>query len=673
MSPLDTLPAATDSVSPHLNTLLSEPLPDMHMEVTHYLASRGARLLRHKGRLLLQLQGTVRVDGQPITFDLLPDEQVLVKLETWKRLSPAKRLTLVQERVTDEWVSRVHQQVQEFVEAVSPRARLLKNPGNLWSALTVQGEFASARFAVIEARIADRMAHENQQLIAEKTKATVSLATYPETFEVASQMRRKFIAVLGPTNSGKTHLAMEHLASARCGAYLAPLRLLALENYERLQEKGVRVSLVTGEEQRLDPTGTHVASTVEMANFTRRLDVAVIDEVQLLADPERGGAWVAAICGIPADIVYLVGAPAARPALEALANRLNVELEVRMLERKSPLHVLDTPISSLKDLKPGDALIAFSRRNVLEWAENASRCGLSVATIYGNLSPETRRAQAARFREGEAQVLVATDAVGMGLNLPVARIIFTTAMKYDGYDEDLLPAPLAQQIAGRAGRFGMHEEGHVSATNQESLRSIRELLGERVPALASTGFRVIPSLDHLSRISGATGETRLARLLDLFARHTNLHDEFFVPANLEEQADRAKWLDQLKLSLEDKFILSLVPISMRVTSLMQAWEQWAQALASGKVSRLKLERLVPGPKALQEAEDACKRYSAYAWLAYRRPDFFPDAEMAVQASRTASGTVNTLLLAQTRARAPASRRPGAPAVRKLGAPAARRR
>jgi ATP-dependent RNA helicase SUPV3L1/SUV3 len=184
---------------------------------------------------------------------------------------------------------------------------------------------------------------------------------------------------------------MEHLASARCGAYLAPLRLLALENYERLQEKGVRVSLVTGEEQRLDPAGTHVASTVEMANFTRRLDVAVIDEVQLLADPERGGAWVAAICGIPADIVYLVGAPAAKPALEALANRLNVELEVRMLERKSPLHVLDTPISSLKDLKPGDALIAFSRRNVLEWAENASRCGLSVATIYGNLSPETRR------------------------------------------------------------------------------------------------------------------------------------------------------------------------------------------------------------------------------------------------------------------------------------------
>lgn len=638
------------------NLATAEFLPDAHLEITHFLEHRDLRLVRQKGRMRLQLKGTVQVGNENIEFDLLPDEQVLGKIESWKRLSPVGRLALLQERVTEAWVSRAHEQVRSFVVQMQPRVQQLKQPGYIWSALCAPGELASARFAILEARVADRLAHENQQSMAEKTKATVSLATYPESFEVASQMRRKFIAVLGPTNSGKTHLAMEHLVTARTGAYLAPLRLLALENYERLQERGVRVSLVTGEEQRLDPTGTHVASTVEMANFTRRLEVAVIDEVQLLADTERGGAWVAAICGIPADVVYLVGAPAARPAVEALAERLNAELEVRVLERKSPLTVMETPVTSLRDLKPGDALIAFSRRNVLEWAENVSRCGYSVATIYGNLSPETRRAQAARFRAGEAQVLVATDAVGMGLNLPVERIIFTTAVKYDGYNEELLVAPLAQQIAGRAGRFGMHEEGYVSAMDSGSLRAIRELLAERVPPLSSTGFRVIPSLDHLTRISTATGETRLAKLLDLFARHTNLHDEFFVPANLEEQVERAKWLDTLGLALDDKFILSLVPISMRVTTLAQAWQHWAQEMAAGRVSRLKLERLATGPRALQEAEDACKRYSAYAWLAYRRPELFPDAELAVQAARTASARVNDLLLEQTRARAPVSRR-----------------
>ena len=123
---------------------------------------------------------------------------------------------------------------------------------------------------------------------AAQTRAAVNLSLYPESFTVAQSLHRHFIAILGPTNSGKTHVAMEHLARAKSGVYLAPLRLLALENYNRLHSAGLAVSLVTGEQRKLHPAATHIASTVEMLDPRRHVQVAVIDEIQLLADTSRG-------------------------------------------------------------------------------------------------------------------------------------------------------------------------------------------------------------------------------------------------------------------------------------------------------------------------------------------------------------------------------------------------
>ncbi|MEG2902833.1 MAG: RNA helicase, partial [Massilia sp.] len=158
-------------------------------------------------------------------------------------------------------------------------------------------------------RISQRLTHaierDAEERHAARTKESINLAEYPRSFDVASRMGRKFIALLGPTNSGKTHRAMEALAKAPSGVYLAPLRLLALENYERLQAarphgEAIKVSLITGEERRLVEGATHVASTVEMLDSKTPIDVAVIDEIQMLADRDRGAAWTAAVCGAPA-------------------------------------------------------------------------------------------------------------------------------------------------------------------------------------------------------------------------------------------------------------------------------------------------------------------------------------------------------------------------------------
>jgi len=244
-------------------------------------------------------------------------------------------------------------------------------------------------------------------------------------------MGRKLIFHVGPTNSGKTYSAMKMLKDADTGYYLAPLRLLALEGYETLLKWGLQASLVTGEEQIIDEEAAHVSSTIEMANFQVEVDVCVIDEVQMIDDPDRGWAWANAIIGIiPASTVVMTGSEDALAAVEELAEWLDEELEVVRFERKAPLILHHRP-TSLKRLEPSTAVVAFSRRDVLALKEQLGG-RYDVSVVYGNLSPEVRREEARRFREGESQILVATDAIAMGLNLPIKTILFARDSKFDG-------------------------------------------------------------------------------------------------------------------------------------------------------------------------------------------------------------------------------------------------
>jgi ATP-dependent RNA helicase SUPV3L1/SUV3 len=509
-------------------------------------------------------------------------------------------------------------------------------------------------FERIEQRLDHAIERDQEERHAARTKQSINLAEYPDTFEVARRMPRKFIALLGPTNSGKTHRAMEVLAKASSGVYLAPLRLLALENYERLQQahphgEPLKVSLITGEERRIVEGGTHVASTVEMLDTRTRVEVAVIDEIQMLADRDRGSAWTAAVCGAPASVVYLLGAPEARRAVEALAERLEVPVEVHVLKRMGPLSMEPTAVRKLRNLRRGDAVIAFSRREVLMWRDMVTEIGLSVATIYGNLAPEVRRAQAERFRDGSADVVIATDALSMGLNMRIARIVMTTTTKFNGVEEEEISASLARQIAGRAGRYGVHDEGLVAGYDDETHEVMRALLKEKIAPLSATGFSVAPSLEHLHRISAVTGETSLAKLLKRFMHNIDVPDGFFFPRITDEQAERALWLDTLPLSVAEKFMMSLVPVSTKVPSLQRAWEQWALALSKKRVTKLQEEQSDHYRLNLQEVEDSCRLYSAYAWLSYRSPEYFPSVSQAQSLARAASERVDSILQAQNAA------------------------
>ncbi|MDT8267084.1 helicase-related protein, partial [Roseomonas sp. DSM 102946] len=160
-------------------------------------------------------------------------------------------------------------------------------------------------------------------------------------------------------------------------------------------------------------------------------DVAVVDEAQLLQDRDRGAAWTAAIMGAPARHVLVLGAPDCVPMVKRIAALCDDPVEEISLQRKSPLNAARAPVN-FGDLRPGDALVAFSRRDVLDLRAELVRRGRRVAVVYGALSPEVRRAEAARFRDGEADILVATDAIGMGLNLPIRRVVFSTLRKFDG-------------------------------------------------------------------------------------------------------------------------------------------------------------------------------------------------------------------------------------------------
>ncbi|MRV72410.1 RNA helicase [Duganella sp. FT92W] len=621
------------------------------------LPQRGIALVKMEGRVFLRFAGEVEDVGLRVPYQLVPQYGVLAKPSKWRKMDRDTRLALLRERSGDKAVRDLHAYVLEFVRDIAVEAddygmdpmAFLHTLSDLQTS-----DLGSEVCDRIRLRLEHAFERQREERHAERTRQSISLGEYPASFIAAHRMPRRFIAILGPTNSGKTHKAMEALAKAPSGVYLAPLRLLALENYERLQTvtrhgKPLAVSLVTGEERRIVDGATHVASTVEMLDTRTPVDVAVIDEIQMLADPDRGAAWTAAVCGAPARTVYLVGAPEAKKAIEALAERLECPLEVHLLKRKGPLAMELSAVRKLKNIRRGDALIAFSRRDVLMWRDMVTDMGLSAATVYGNLSPEVRRAQAQRFRDGAADVVVGTDAIAMGLNLPISRIVMTTTVKYNGREEEEIPSALARQIAGRAGRYGIHEEGLVAGFDDDTHQVMRALLKEKPAPLNATGFSVAPTLEHLHLISSVTAETSLARLLKRFVHNIDVPDGFFYPRITEEQFERAAWLDALPLSVADKFTLSLVPVSSKVMSLQHAWEQWALALSKGKASRLKVNDQPMRYQNLQDVEDMCRLYSAYAWLGYRLPECFPDVETALELSRMASDKVDAILRDQNAA------------------------
>lgn len=309
-------------------------------------------------------------------------------------------------------------------------------------------------------------------------------------FPQAIEMKRHFILHVGPTNCGKTYQALERLREAENGVYLGPLRLLALEVYERMKESGIPCTMLTGEECIVEENSRITSSTIEMLDIEQTFDVAVIDEAQMIADSDRGHSWTRAILGVRSGEIHVCMSPAAEPVVTHLIALAGGTLEVRRYERKTALVCEEKPFSFPEDVEEGDALIVFTKRAVLDLAGRLEREGIRSSVVYGSLPPEIRRRQIHLFTNKETKVVVSTDAIGMGLNLPVRRIVFVHTDKFDGKEKRPLLISEIKQIAGRAGRFGLYDTGYVNAMGEEALSYIREHMGQEEAPIerVSLGF-----------------------------------------------------------------------------------------------------------------------------------------------------------------------------------------
>ncbi len=458
-----------------------------------------------------------------------------------------------------------------------------------------------------------------------------TIRDFKNLFPLARELKRKIVFHVGPTNSGKTYTALKELKAATTGYYLAPLRLLALEGYENLKKEGVAISLITGEEEIIDDESTHISSTIEMMNSAVDVDVCVIDEIQMISDRDRGWAWANALIGVPARKVILTGSGNALKAVEELCTYLGEELEVIHFERKNELEMLPDP-TSMKHIEPQTAIVAFSRRDVLSLKQQLSE-KYSVSVVYGNLSPEVRREEARRFREGESQILVATDAIAMGLNLPIKTLLFSKDNKFDGLRRrELLPTEVLQ-ISGRAGRYGFEEKGYVGALDENALATITSVFHMPLPDL-KLPVSVMASLEHVMLIGEILETDNILDILEFFADNMEFEGPF-VAANIDSMLEIAAIVSEYSLDLKTRFFLSCAPASISSPYIESVFHRYIRQIeAGGKVLYIPprdLPAFAQTNDMLLNAEDRVREISLYLWLSFKFPDIFEDTAKAIAA------------------------------------------
>ncbi|MDO9297673.1 helicase-related protein [Bradyrhizobium sp.] len=391
-------------------------------------------------------------------------------------------------------------------------------------------------------------------------------------------------AVLGPTNTGKTHLAIERMVAHSSGVIGLPLRLLAREVYNKIVDKvGVElVALITGEEKIKPPKARYWVSTVEA--MPRDLDVSflAVDEIQIAADLERGHVFTDRILHRRGrDETLLLGAATMRPIIERLLPGASIVTRPRLsqLEFSGDRKLTRQPRRT--------AIVAFSADEVYAIAELIKRQHGGAAVVLGSLSPRTRNAQVAMFQSGDVDYLVATDAVGMGLNLDVDHVAFASDRKYDGYQFRRLNPSEFAQIAGRAGRatrdgtFGTtgrcapFEPELVNALQNHTFDSVKVLqwrnskLDFSSLGALQVSLALSPSHDALTRAPIAED----LRVLDHAARDADVRDMAQGAAAVERLWDACQIPDYRKIApaAHAELVTSLFGFLMKKGRIPDAW------------------------------------------------------------------------------------------------------
>ncbi|XP_062852405.1 ATP-dependent RNA helicase SUPV3L1, mitochondrial [Trichomycterus rosablanca] len=463
---------------------------------------------------------------------------------------------------------------------------------------------------------------------------------YPE----ARAIQRKIIFHAGPTNSGKTYHAIQRYLEAKSGVYCGPLKLLAHEIFEKSNGAGVACDLVTGEERSfVDLEGRqsdHVACTIEMCSVTTPYEVAVIDEIQMIRDPSRGWAWTRALLGLCAEEIHVCGEPAAINMITELMFTTGEEVEVRNYQRLTPFSVSDHAVENLDNLKPGDCIVCFSKNDIYSVSRQIEIRGLECAVIYGSLPPGTKLAQAKKFNDPEesCKILVATDAIGMGLNLSIRRIIFNSLLKPSVNEKgekelDTISTSQALQISGRAGRFSsMFKEGVVTTMHRDDLPVLKEILNRPVDPVETAGLH--PTAEQIEMFAYHLPEASLSNLIDIFVSLSQVDGLYFV-CNIDDFKFLADMIQHIPLNLRARYVFCTAPINKKqpfvCTSFLKFARQFSrdEPLTFGWVCRHVSWPLLP-PKNIKDLvhlEAVHDVLDLYLWLSYRFMDMFPDANL----------------------------------------------
>ncbi|KAI7805418.1 ATP-dependent RNA helicase SUPV3L1, mitochondrial [Triplophysa rosa] len=484
---------------------------------------------------------------------------------------------------------------------------------------------------------------------------------YPE----ARAIQRKIIFHAGPTNSGKTYHAIQRYLAAKSGVYCGPLKLLAHEIYEKSNDAGVPCDLVTGEERIfVDLEGRpsdHIACTIEMCSVTTPYEVAVIDEIQMIRDPSRGWAWTRALLGLCAEEIHVCGETAAIDFITELMYSTGEEVEVHNYKRLTPFSISNQAVESLDNLKPGDCIVCFSKNDIYSISRQIEIRGLECAVIYGSLPPGTKLAQAKKFNDPEdpCEILVATDAIGMGLNLSIRRIIFNSLVKPNVNEKgekemDTISTSQALQIAGRAGRFSsVFKEGEVTTMQRDDLPVLKEILGKPVDPIEVAGLH--PTAEQIEMFAYHLPQATLSNLIDIFVSLSQVDGLYFV-CNIDDFKFLADMIQHIPLNLRIRYVFCTAPINKKqpfvCTSFLKFARQFSrdEPLTFDWVCRHVNWPLTP-PKNIKDLvhlEAVHDVLDLYLWLSYRFMDMFPDANLIREIQKELDTTIQIGVLNITR-------------------------
>ena len=478
-----------------------------------------------------------------------------------------------------------------------------------------------------------------------------------EWFPGTREMQRTIHVHVGPTNSGKTYNAIKALESSKNGVYAGPLRLLATEVYQRLTAKGLPCALVTGEEVRIpkDTDQYFSSCTVEMIPLNKEFDVAVIDEIQMLGDPDRGNAWTNALLGVRAKEVHVCGEERAANLVKSICATLGDKCVIHRYERLSPLKSMKTSLDNdFSRLRKGDAIVAFNRLSLHALKRKIEKyTGRRCAIIYGTLPPEVRVQQAALFNDpdNDYDFVVASDAIGMGLNLEIRRVILDSVSKHDGNQDRPLTYPEIKQIGGRAGRYRTAANpdgkgdaganmGYVTTMEYPDLQSVHKAFSRTVEDMKTAYITPPPGI--VERFAAYYPPSTPLSFILLRIRTAAVLGERFKICVPSDSLQIADLVQDIPLSIYDKLTLCYMPVRLTSDASVQTLRALAKIIAENGVGDLLSIKEIPleyleidmrdtkqhAQEYLAKMEALHVAINSYVWLSYRYAGMFRNQGLA---------------------------------------------